>query len=118
MLFRNGRRQLQIFDQLFSNHVPPPISSALFFNSCLNAAAESAKIRACREREREKEKKNNTHKLGEGENYTFIMYLSIIFSPLACLTGMQEEEETSAEPMKVELTCEAAEASSNDGKLF
>lgn len=57
------------------------------------------------------------HTLGEGENY-FIMYLSIIFSPLACLTGMQEEEETSAEPMKVELTCEAAEASSNDGKLF
>lgn len=46
------------------------------------------------------------------------MHLSIIFSPLACLTGMQEEEETSAEPMKVELTCEAAEASSNDGKLF
>uniref|UniRef100_A0A8B9DUL5 Uncharacterized protein n=1 Tax=Anser cygnoides TaxID=8845 RepID=A0A8B9DUL5_ANSCY len=32
--------------------------------------------------------------------------------------GMQDEEETSAEPMKVELTCEAAEVSSNDGKLF
>ncbi|XP_068531820.1 ADP-ribose glycohydrolase MACROD2 isoform X1 [Anas acuta] len=31
--------------------------------------------------------------------------------------GMQEEEETSAEPMKVELTCEAAEASSNDAEM-
>ncbi|KAM9195582.1 ADP-ribose glycohydrolase MACROD2 isoform 3-T3 [Mergus octosetaceus] len=31
--------------------------------------------------------------------------------------GMQEDEETSAEPMKVELTCEAAEASSNDAEM-
>ncbi|XP_035178603.1 ADP-ribose glycohydrolase MACROD2 isoform X2 [Oxyura jamaicensis] len=31
--------------------------------------------------------------------------------------GMQEEEETSAEPMKVELTCEAAEVSSNDTEM-
>ncbi|XP_047916941.2 ADP-ribose glycohydrolase MACROD2 isoform X8 [Anser cygnoides] len=31
--------------------------------------------------------------------------------------GMQDEEETSAEPMKVELTCEAAEVSSNDAEM-
>ncbi|XP_042738342.1 ADP-ribose glycohydrolase MACROD2 [Lagopus leucura] len=31
--------------------------------------------------------------------------------------GMQEQEETSAEPMKVELACEATEASSNDAEM-
>ncbi|XP_031459177.1 ADP-ribose glycohydrolase MACROD2 isoform X1 [Phasianus colchicus] len=31
--------------------------------------------------------------------------------------GIQEQEETSAEPMKVELACEAAEASSNDAEM-
>uniref|UniRef100_A0A8C2TIJ5 Mono-ADP ribosylhydrolase 2 n=1 Tax=Coturnix japonica TaxID=93934 RepID=A0A8C2TIJ5_COTJA len=32
--------------------------------------------------------------------------------------GMQEQEETSAEPMKVDVACESAEASRNDGLLF
>ncbi|NXF51056.1 MACD2 deacetylase, partial [Oceanites oceanicus] len=44
--------------------------------------------------------------------------VSIDFSPsLACLTGMQGKEETSAEPMKVDLACEAADVSNKDAEM-
>lgn len=38
---------LQIFKQLFSNHVSPPASSALFSNGFRDTAAEATQVRAC-----------------------------------------------------------------------
>lgn len=52
---------LKIFRQLFSNHVPPPVSSVLFSSGCHYTAVESTKVREC-----QKENKKARHE--ESEN--------------------------------------------------
>lgn len=45
--------------------------------------------------------------------------MSIDFSPsLAYIIGIQEQEETSMEPVKIDLASQAADVSNKDGMLF